>query len=306
MRVRGGDDNMNQHLDTLDRIRTTAVDYALKFGPKVLVAVAILVAGYFAGRWIGKWLLRWLEHMQLEPPVRQLMVKLVRLVVLGLFALMALQNLGVELLPLLAGLGVVGAGIALATQGVLSNVVAGLTIIFTKPFRVGEYVSLLHEEGVVLGVTLFSTTLGHWDRSRVVIPNRKIVGEILHNYGEIRQLDLSVGVAYEADVGQALATVDEVLRASPRVLKEHAPVLQVTSLSASSIDIAVRPWVKVTDFVAASGELNRSIVEALRARGIGHPFPQQELRVVAGSSGDGMSVLRFPPFESARQASVTR
>src|SRR5208283_3380697 len=107
------------------------------------------------------------------------LTRVTRILVLGLFVMMALQNLGVELLPLLAGLGVAGAGIALATQGVLSNVVAGLTIIFTKPFRVGDYIAIVGVEGQVQDVSLFSTTLGHSDRSKIVVPNRKIVGEIL-------------------------------------------------------------------------------------------------------------------------------
>jgi small conductance mechanosensitive channel len=101
---------------------------------------------------------------------------------------MALQNLGIELLPLIAGLGVAGAGIALAMQGVLSNVAAGLTIIFTRPFRVGEYIAIVSVEGEVLDISLFSTVLDAPDLSQVVIPNRKIVGEILHNYGKIRQV----------------------------------------------------------------------------------------------------------------------
>ena len=108
--------------------------------------------------------------------------------VLLLFLLMALQNLGIDLLPLIAGLGIAGAGIALALQGVLGNVAAGLTIIFTRPFRVGEYISIAGEEGLVQSISLFSTTLLHTDLSRVVVPNRKIAGEILHNYGELRQL----------------------------------------------------------------------------------------------------------------------
>ena len=108
----------------------------------------------------------------LEPPVRILLVRIVRSLTLFLVVVMALQNLGVELLPLIAGLGVAGAGIALAMQGVLGNIAAGLSIIFTKPFRVGEYISIAGEDGRVESITLFSTTLSHLDRSQIVIPNR--------------------------------------------------------------------------------------------------------------------------------------
>jgi small conductance mechanosensitive channel len=109
--------------------------------------------------------------------------------------------------------------------------VAGLTIIFTRPFRVGEYIHIAGVEGQVEAISLFSTTLNHTDRSRVVVPNRKIVGEILHNYGKVRQLNIVVGVAYDTDLNQALAVINEVLQANPRVLKEPAPVIQTIMLA---------------------------------------------------------------------------
>lgn len=275
---------MNDQFQTIDQVKATAIDMVLKFGPKVLVAVSIMVAGHFVGRWLGRMFEQLLVRFKLEVPVRSLLVRVAYLLVLVLFAIMALQNLGVELLPLIAGLGVAGAGIALAMQGVLGNIVAGLTIIFTHPFHVGDYLSIGKEEGEVLDVTLFSTTLGHTDRSKVIIPNRKIVGEILHNYGKIRQLPLSVGVAYGTDIDKALATIDEILRANPRVLQEPAPVVGVQQLADSSVTLCVSPWVAVPDYVAASGEINKAILETFRAKGIAIPFPQHEVRMLGGSA----------------------
>ena len=274
---------MNEQFQTIDQIKATAIDMLLKFGPKVLVAASIMIAGHFVGRWLGRMFEQLLMRFKLEAPVRSLLVRVAYLIVLVLFAIMALQNLGVELLPLIAGLGVAGAGIALAMQGLLGNIVAGLTIIFTHPFHVGDYISIGKEEGEVLDVTLFSTTLGHTDKSKVVIPNRKIVGEILHNYGKIRQLPLAVGVAYDTDIAVALAAIDGVLRANPRVLQEPAPVVGVSQLADSSVNIAVMPWVTVPDFVPAGAEINRAILEAFRAQGIAIPFPQREIRMLGGA-----------------------
>ena len=275
---------MNEQVVAINQVKATLVDLAIRFGPKVLVAILIIVAGVFVGRWVGKAMARGLRGLELEPPVRDLLVRIVKVFVVGLFSIMALQNLGVELLPLIAGLGVAGAGIALAMQGVLSNVVAGLTIIFTRPFRVGEYISISGVEGVVESIGMFKTTLNHADKSQVVIPNRKIVGEILHNYGNVRQLDITVGVAYETDLNAALATVDDVLRNNPRVLKEPAAVIGVKVLGDSSIQLAVKPWTDVADFGPAGGEINKALLEAFRNKSIVIPFPQHEVRMIANKA----------------------
>src|SRR5262245_37351961 len=267
---------MDPNLAALDQVRITAIDLAMKFGPKLLVAIIIMVAGFMTARWTAGAVGRWLRRFEFEPPVRQLMLNLARGLVLILFGIMALQNLGVELLPLIAGLGVAGAGIALAMQGVLSNMVAGLTIILTRPFRVGEYISIAREEGEVAEIRLASTTLSHPDRSRVVIPNRRIVGEILHNYGQIRQHQLKVNVAYGSDVKQAIAVIGEALDTCPRLLKDPAPVVGVSGVSDSGVLIAVLPWARVADFGPAGDEAHRAILDAFRQRGIVIPPPRRE------------------------------
>lgn len=273
---------MNEPLATLDQTRSEMIALAIAYGPRVLAAALILAVGFVVGGWVGRALDHVLQRLELDVTVRSLVVRVTRLLVLLLFAIMALQNLGVELLPLIAGLGIAGAGVALALQGVLGNLAAGLTIIFTRPFKVGEYISIVGEEGMVESISLFSTILGHPDRSRVVIPNRKIVGEILHNYGTIRQLGLEVGVAYDTDVGAALGVIEEVLRGHPRVLREPAPLVRVAALGDSSVEIFVGPWVPVADYGAAAGELNRAVLAALRAKGIVIPFPQREVRLLGG------------------------
>jgi small conductance mechanosensitive channel len=275
---------MTNQLAALEQAKSKAIDLGMEFGPKVFVAVLILAVGFFAGRWLGGVFNGWFTKAKLEPPVRLLLVRVVRILVLGIFLIMALQNLGIELLPLIAGLGVAGAGVALAMQGVLGNLVAGLTIIFTKPFRVGEYVSMVGVEGRVEIIDIFTTILSHPDKSRVVVPNRKIVGEILHNYGAIRQLDLTVGVAYATDLNRALAAVREVLGGNARVLREPTPLVGVTQLADSSINIAVKPWVNVPDYGLASAEINKAIVEKFRDARVEIPFPQREIRMLGGAA----------------------
>ena len=271
---------MDEHLQTLEHAQNTAIDLALQFGPKVVVALLIMAAGFYVGRWVGRITDSMLVKLGLDETLRQLLIRIVRIFVLGLFAIMALQNLGVQLLPLLAGLGVAGAGIALAMQGVLGNLAAGLTIIFTRPFLVGEYISIAEEEGTVEEIKLFNTVLSHPDRSRIVIPNRKIAGEILHNYGTLRQLDVVVGVAYDTDIKLALQTIHDLLAGHPTILREPDPVVSILALTDSGAQIAIRPWVTVNDFIDASSDITQAVLETFRERGIRIPYPQREVRLL--------------------------
>jgi small conductance mechanosensitive channel len=256
------------------------IDYVINHSGALISALVIVIIGLIAARWIGRLIDRWFERKTMEPPVRMLLVRIIKLLVFLSALVVALGTAGMDVTALVAGFGVAGLGVGLALQGVLGNLVAGLTIIFTKPFRVNEYIEILGVQGQVNRVELFTTTLLHPDRSRVVIPNRKIIGEVLHNYGAIRQLELTVGVAYGTNLPEALQTIGEVLKANPRILREFEPVVGITGLKNSAIDISVKPWVSVADFGPAGAELYRSIITLFRERKIEIPFPQHEVRLL--------------------------
>ncbi len=270
-------------------------------------------------KWVGQYIHQMLGKFEMEPPVRLLFIRVVRGMIILLTLLVVLQQFGIQIFPLIAGLGIAGVGIGLALQGVFMNLFAGLSIIFTKPFRVGEYIELLGVYGEVQAIDLFFTKLQHMDQSRVVVPNRMIIGEILHNYGKIRQLDLTAGVAYASDLTEALSTVRTIVKANSRVLQDPEPVIGISMLDNSSINIScipallqlsldlegslsfifakhfivgslelsrhagnisVKPWVNVPDYVPAQAELYQEIVEQFRAHDVQIPFPQREIRML--------------------------
>jgi small conductance mechanosensitive channel len=251
----------------------TVTQYAVKYGLQAVVALGIFAVGAMAARWAGNLAQRSLERQTLEPPVRMLLVRIVKIIVLLFTAVIALEALGVPIAPLVAGIGVAGVGIGLALQGVLSNVMAGLSIIFTKPYKVGEHISLLGVHGDVVTIDMFSTTLMHPDRSRVIIPNRKIVGEILHNFGTIRQIHLTVDVAYKTDLNQALAIVQDIIASHPRILKDPAPRIGVSTLGHPAVTIAIEPWTAVLHYSSTQGEINKAILERFRSAQIEFPVP---------------------------------
>jgi len=267
-------------IQTIDLIKTKVVSFLTDYGFQIIGALIILTIGLIIAWWLGRVLRQWLETKHVEPPIVMLAVRVVRLLVFLVALLQALDKLSVPIGPMLAGIGVAGVGIGLALQGVLGNLVAGLTIIFTKPFRVGEYIEIVGVSGQVKHIELFSTMLLHSDMSHVMVPNRKLVGEVLHNYGHIRQLDLGVGVGYGTNMDAALKIVRKILAANTRVLKDPVPFVGISALGDFSIQITIKPWTKVADYNPAQVEIYEAILNEFRAHKIEIPFPQREVRLL--------------------------
>ena len=265
---------------TSPELTDKVIFYFVDHGMQILTAIVLMGIGVIIARWVGNLIHRWLKAKAFDEPVSSLIVKIVKLLIIGFIGIMALGQMGIQITPLIAGIGVAGVGASLAMQGLLGNLVAGLTIIFSKPFTIGEYIELLGVYGQVTDIALFSTTLLHTDNSRVIVPNRKIVGEILHNYGYIRQLDLAVGIAYSADLTMALALVNELLQQNPSVLQEPAPIVGIAALSESSIALSIKPWVKVEDFVPAKAAIYQAVLEGFRDNKIDIAAPRRDIHLL--------------------------
>ena len=270
-------------LDTAGLAKTLMLDLAIRYGFQVLGAFVILGAGFVLARWLGQLTERRMARAGVDVPIRRLGVRALKLVVLLFALVVALDKFGLQIAPLVAGIGVAGLGIGLALQGVLTNVVAGLTIILTKPFRIGEYIEVTGVHGNVSSIELFSTTLVHPDRSQVIIPNRKIAGEILHNFGAMRQVTVTVSIPHSGDLPTALGTARAVLAANPGVLSDPAPLVGVGEVTDVAIKVRLQPWVAAADAGIVEPRLYEELIEAFRKRGIATPLPRHEVRMIDGA-----------------------
>lgn len=251
-----------------------ASQVALAYGMRIVGAAIIAIVGLVAMRWIGAIVARAVDRRALDLPVRHLVVGAVRGAIFTLTLIAVLDKLGVQIAPLIAGLGVAGLGLGFALQGILGDLIAGLYITTMKPFDIGEYLELLGVQGQVVDIGLLATTLVPPDASHIVIPNKKVIGEILHRYGSARQLTLKVVIATGADLQRALAAVREVVGRSARVLKEPAPVTSVETVGADTVTLVAKPWIAISEWEAAQAELYPAIVERLRRDGV-PPFGAQ-------------------------------
>ena len=236
--------------------------------------------GLFVAQSVGKLFGRWLSQQDLEPPLVYCSSAWLKPSWSSWASSSRLDQLGLQIAPLVAGLGVAGLGVGLALQGVSATSWPGCRS--SSPSPIGSANTSLSWGFMATLRRSISSPPHSCIRiiPAIVIPNRKVVGEILHNFGTIRQLDLSVGVSYRTDIDKALGRLRGLVRRHPQVLSDPAPIIGIAAFADSSITLSVRPWVKVASVGSAQIELNHAILEQFRTEGVEIPFPQCEVRLL--------------------------
>ncbi len=213
--------------------------------------------------------------------LRKFMVVSVRRITIIVGLLLGLAALEVNVTPMVAVIGAAGFVIAFALQNTLSNFASGLMIMFYKPFDIGDFVETSQVAGEVRSMTLVTTNVMTPDNKLMVVPNNDLWGKVITNvtHSSERRIDLVFGISYSDDIEQAERVLAEVLAAHPQVLKQPEPVIRVTELADSSVNLVCRPWVKTEDYWTVHGELMRTVKERFDAEGLSIPFPQRDVHV---------------------------
>ena len=252
------------------------------WGIRVLGAIVVLVLGRIAAGWARGVTRRGLQRAKLDATVVPFLASVVYYGI-GAVVLIAVLNLfGIETTSLIAVVGAAGLAIGLAMQGTLSNVAAGVMLLIFRPFRIGDFVEIGGTAGGVSEIGLFTTTLNTPDNVRITVPNGSVYGATIKNYSANpnRRNDLAIGISYDDDIGAAIRVIEGVLASDSRVLKEPAPVVAVSGLGESSVDLVVRPWCSKEDYWSLRFHLIRAIKEQLEAGGCSIPYPQRDLHIV--------------------------
>ncbi|MBI4537004.1 MAG: mechanosensitive ion channel family protein [candidate division NC10 bacterium] len=257
------------------------IDLLVRYSFQVIAAMAILVGGVIVARIAGGFVERSLTKTTLERHLQTLLVRAAKIVILLFTTILALDKFGVQVTALVAGISVAGVAGGFALQGVLGNVAAGLSIMFSHLFRIGDYIEIGSVRGQVEAINLTSILLRTLEDARVIVPNRRIVGEIVYNYSGERRVPMTVEVGYQEDMDRALQTMQEVLAANPRVLKVPSPEIGIAALGDSGVRFALRPWCRAEDFWRVQYEVYRAILDRFRERAIGIPYPIREIRMVS-------------------------
>ena len=264
----------------------TVVNLVGSWGLKVLGAIAVLVIGRWVARRLRTVMIRVLTAREIDATLVPFLAGIVHYLIVAFVAVAALGMVGVQTASMVAVLGAAGLAVGLALQGTLSNFAAGVMLLVFRPFKVGDYVEAGGTAGSVEAVGLFSTTLNTPDNVKIIVPNGAVFGSTIKNYAanDTRRNDMVVGISYDDDIGLALKTIHGLLDADERVLKDPAPVVAVSELGDSSVNIVVRPWCAKGDYWGLRFDLLRSFKEQLEAAGCSIPYPQTDVHLFQSKS----------------------
>ncbi|MEW5925581.1 MAG: mechanosensitive ion channel domain-containing protein [Candidatus Zixiibacteriota bacterium] len=255
--------------------------YGTAYGLKIIGAILIFVIGRMVIGIITRILKRAFEKKATDTTLAKFVISLARIILLVVVVLASLSTIGVETTSFIAILGAAGLAVGFALQGSLSNFAAGIMLIIFRPFETGHYIEAGGSAGSVESIRIFNTALKTPDNKIVIVPNSAITGGNIINYSaeDTRRIDMVFGVGYGDDIKKAKDVMEGIINADTRILKNPAPTVRVVELGDSSVNFAVRPWVKTADYWAVYFDLMENIKMALDANGISIPFPQRDVHL---------------------------
>jgi len=265
----------------MDGLLEKAYEFLMVYGLKIVAAIAIFIIGRIGISVLVRLIGRLLKRSNADETLVKFLISLTRITLLTFLFIMVLGALGVQTASFIVVLGAAGLAVGFALQGSLSNFASGVMLIIFRPFKAGDYVEAGGTSGTVEQIAIFSTIMKTPDNKRVIIPNSKITGDTITNYSamDTRRIDMVFGIGYGDDIKKAKDILTQLVTADSRVLKDPAPVVAVLELADSSVNFAVRPWVKTADYWDLYFDLTEKVKLTFDQQGISIPFPQTDVHL---------------------------
>jgi len=271
---------VDKELQTLQKFYTVVIEFLTHYSFQLLGALIIVIIGWFAAKYVYALLMRIFERNHFDSTLAKFVASVVKMLVFAAMIVIALGKIGISIAPFVAAIGAVSLTAGLALQGSVSNYAAGILLIISRPFKVGDTLSISGFYGVVEEIKLSYTVLRNEDEELITIPNKKMIGDVLVNSFDVRVVESSLGVAYEEDPAKAIALIKEVLSGFKEVSKEHKPVVGIAKFGDSSIELGLRYWVPTKSYFKTQYEVNLALYNALHVNNISIPYSQREVRIL--------------------------
>lgn len=266
---------IESEIKEFERMYAIVMEYLVTYSFQVVAALFILLIGIWIAQKLSKFIFNLMQKHKIDITLSTFVSNVVKALFITMVVIIALGKLGVSVTPFVAAIGAASLGAGLALQGMLANYGAGLAIIATRPFKVGDTIQVNNVSGLVKSIELGVTILCNEDNVEITVPNKHLVGEVINNSFEYSLVEGEVGIAYDNDPHKAISVIAQVLGNITAVTQTPRAQVGVDNFADSSISIIYRYWVPTTDLIATKLQVNLAVFDALKVEKIEIPFPQR-------------------------------
>ena len=251
------------------------------YGVKALAALIIFILGRWIAQALRRLTARVLTKREVEPVIVSFVGSLTYIALITFVVIAAIAQLGIQTTSFIALIGAAGLAVGLALQGSLANFAAGFLLIIFRPFKGGDYIEAAGVSGVVEDLHIFTTQIKTVDNKTIIIPNGKIMGDVIVNYTakDTRRIDVLLGVSYGDDIDKVRGIIEKAVAEDERILRDPSPAIIVKALADSSVNFEARVWVKTGDYWDVYFALVEKVKKRFDAEGITIPFPQTDVHL---------------------------
>ncbi len=267
--------------DKLTGYAEQLISMGIEWAPRVVMALIVLFIGLWLANRVAQAVGKTLESRSSDATLSKFLTSLVGILLKAIVFISVATTVGIETTSFIAILGAAGLAVGLALQGSLANFAGGALILIFRPYKVGDYIEAQGVSGTVQAIQIFSTVLLTPDNKRIIVPNGALSNDVITNYSaeEKRRVDFVFGIGYDDDIRQAKSLIAELLEVDNRVLKEPAPVVVVSELADSSVNITVRAWVMAADYWGVFFDTTEQVKLKFDNKGISIPYPQTDVHL---------------------------
>lgn len=270
---------MEEEIQALQKAADLASEIAVNYGFQFFAALIILLIGWQIAKWVASLVLKLCTRMNLDITLSKFFAGVAKVILLAFVIIIALGKFGITIAPFIAALGAVVFGSTLALQGPISNYGAGLTIILTRPFIVGDTIRIDNVIGIVEEIKLAYTLLSNEDGEQITVPNNQVIGKVIYNSAENLIVEQSLTISYDDDPNNVIRIILDEINKNPDVVSDPGVQIGIDNFADYGIELGVRYWIPTKTYFQLKYEINKSIYSALCAENISFPYPRQTVHI---------------------------
>jgi len=270
---------MKQQLGYVQDFYELAIAFLANYSFQIIGALIIVVIGWFLSKYVFNVLIRFFNTHDFDTTLGKFVANGVRILLFGAMIIVAIGKLGISIAPFIAAVGAVFLTAGLALQGSVANFAAGISLVISRPFKIGDTILVNNVYGVVEEIKLAYTTLRTEDEEMITVPNKNMIGEVIVNSFSYRVVESSIGISYKDDAEKAITIIRNVIDGFENLSSENKSIIGIQKFGDNAVEIGMRYWVPARNFFKVQYEVNLAVYKALNEANVTIPYPQRDLHI---------------------------